>query len=72
MSPGHANGPCGDTGRAESHATAKQDDLLAEVTRRERQRRVDALRRALTDARRRNDQPSVALLVSWLSDEAKL
>ena len=32
--------------------------------------RLDVLRRALRDARRRNDIEFVALLVAWLSDEA--
>jgi hypothetical protein len=31
--------------------------------------RSASLRRALKDARRRNDAPSVALLVRWLSEE---
>lgn len=36
----------------------------------ERARRVAALRRALRDARRRDDRQVVAVLLQWLSDEA--
>lgn len=36
---------------------------------RARERRIADLRRALKDARRRNDKASVALIVQWLSDE---
>ncbi len=67
MSPGQRSGPCGDTGRAETLAATKLLDLASDDTRR---RRRDALRRALRDAERQQDGPSVALLRAWLQGAA--
>ena len=64
------NGPRDDEGAARQQPRSSNTLHNLDTPHGTRQHRRDVLRRALVGARRRNDVPSIRLLVRWLSDEA--